>query len=851
VIRIARLATILAVVAAAAPLGPNEDSRQAGAQSCNVQISLDNPAENETVLPSQTVSGWAADQGATDGTGINAVVVTLDGALDSPDNRLIGVADYGSPRPDIAESLGERFTNVGFSVTWDTSTVPSGRHQLFVQTHTACGWETLSRPIVVQGTGSAAVAPTSGVAPVAAAASTPSPTVLAAAASAATSSVAAAARTPTVPVPAAAAGTPATASAASGPAVVTPGAIPVLPTSSAVKPPENLRLLAATTNSVTLAWNPPQGESPQGYVIYQATIGADGNSSPGGAVARLPAGTTSATISGLQDPSKYTYYFTIASINAAGNSTSPLSTAFVSTTPPGTRVALPPTPLAGTPATSAAPAAVAAGTGTPGVAAAAAVGTPTAAAGANGAFTATAAVNGTSVNLSWTAQPGAASYNVYGASLEAINPTAQDPALAGAPGAQPGPPNPLLGGVPPGAPMGPPGAPPGLPPGLPGRPPGFPPGVPPGAPPGMPLGVPPNGAPPGSNPLLASNRGPALTGPLNPLASSTPGTWMAVLQRVTTTSGTVPNLLPGGDYSFVVRSVNSGGQEYNQSAPVEVSIPLTPVAATVAGSAGAVGSTGPGTSPGSPPAAAAPGSTPGPAPAAGTPGFNLTAATTGPTSVQLNWSASSAAATYSVLVGRANGPMVPDPARSSLSTTSAQIDGLPVGSQFTFQIAAKDAAGTEVARSNPASVTITPPGAPGPTGAGSFPLAPTYVPTPVATPVGASNVYPPPPGTAGAPGSAPTAGGAQPTPGFTLTSNPADPGSANLQWTPLSNAAYYAVWSGPAGGPLQVSVPNTTNAAAFIPNLPGGQYTFQIRARDASGTEVAVSNPITVVVQPH
>ncbi len=95
-IRIAPLATILAVVVAAAQVGAAPSSRLAGAQSCNVQVNLDNPAEGATALPSQTISGWAADEAAASGTGINAVVVTLDGALDSPDNRLIGVADYGA-----------------------------------------------------------------------------------------------------------------------------------------------------------------------------------------------------------------------------------------------------------------------------------------------------------------------------------------------------------------------------------------------------------------------------------------------------------------------------------------------------------------------------------------------------------------------------------------------------------------------------------------------------------------------------------------------------------------------------------------------------------------------------------
>ena len=39
------------------------------------------------------------------------------------------------------------------------------------------------------------------------------------------------------------------------------------------------------------------------------------------------------------------------------------------------------------------------------------------------------------------------------------------------------------------------------------------------------------------------------------------------------------------------------------------------------------------------------------------------------------------------------------------------------------------------------------------------------------------------------------------------------------------------------------------DAEEFVSNLAAGQYTFQIRARDASGAEVAVSNPVTVNVQ--
>jgi hypothetical protein len=53
-----------------------------------------------------------------------------------------------------------------------------------------------------------------------------------------------------------------------------------------------------------------------------------------------------------------------------------------------------------------------------------------------------------------------------------------------------------------------------------------------------------------------------------------------------------------------------------------------------------------------------------------------------------------------------------------------------------------------------------------------------------------------------------------------------------------------------AGGQMQVVVPSTQNAAAYVPNLSPGQMTFQVRARDANGTDIAQSNSITVSVTP-
>ncbi|HZU06066.1 MAG TPA: fibronectin type III domain-containing protein [Chloroflexota bacterium] len=703
------------------------------AQNCDVRLTLDNPAEGASVEPQQMVSGWAADLAAPDGTGINAIVVSLDGALDSPDNRLIGVAEYGAPRPDIAEMLGdERFTASGFTLLWDTTTTPSGPHQLVVQAHTACGWQALSRPIIVSGGIAGATTPVAGA--VAPATLTPGPAAVAV-------------TTPTRSAP----------SGVVGGLVVTPGLLTPVPTSMAVKAPENLRLLATTTNGVTLAWDPPSAETPAGYLVHESYVLPGGANAPGIVIARLPATTTTVTITGLLDPTKYTYYFTVSALGPGGTA-SPYAASYVTTTPPGTRVALPPTPPAtglgavggaptpagSTPGPAGAPqpastllpgavGATAASTGTPTAAVAAVVGTPTPTPG--GPFTATATAAGNSaVTVSWNPQVGAAAYNVYGTSLVIVN---TPPAPA-----------------------------------------------------------------PGPNPLLGS---PPVQG-TSPLASATPGTWVPVLNNVQGNSALVTNLTPGGSYAFVVRAVNSAGQEFSQSVTApQVALPLVADTSSVA--------------PAGAPAVGTPGTGP-----AGT-GFTLTASPTSNAGVALSWTPLPGATTYAVLVSRGGSGFIPDPLRAALTTTSTTIEGLTPGSQLVFQVVARDAAGNELGRSNPAPVTVSTPLPPGPLGTGPYPPAPTYLATP-AVPA--------------------AAGGAT----LTLTSNPSNPGTANLQWTPLPGAASYDVWMAPAGGTLQLRIPATTNAAAYLSDLAPGQYTFQVHARDANGNEIAVSNPVTVTVLP-
>ncbi|HLI28125.1 MAG TPA: fibronectin type III domain-containing protein [Chloroflexota bacterium] len=366
------VAVVGAALASSFLLGPWLQ-RGSQAQTCDVRLGLDTPTEGARVSPHEEIRGWAIDLLADGGTGIDAIVVSLDGPLDSPDNRLIGVADYGSPRPDLVDALGdERFGAAGFSLGWDTSTVGgSGTHQLYVQAHSACGWHTVSRTVTLAGATSPSGPGPAGIGVVLPGAASPS-------------------ATPSAPRSAATA------------LAVTPTLLTPAPTSPSIRAPENVRLVATSPTSVTLAWDPPPGETPAGYLIYQSTVGPDGANTPGINVARVPGTQTTVTLDGLADPTRYTYFFTVSSLAANGQA-STYASSFVTTTPPGTRVPLP-AGVAGTGAARPTPAATASVPG--------AAGCPTPQ-GPN--FVAIACTSGPSTaTVTWVPQSDAAAYNVYG-----------------------------------------------------------------------------------------------------------------------------------------------------------------------------------------------------------------------------------------------------------------------------------------------------------------------------------------------------------------------------------------------------------------------------------------------------
>ena len=88
--------------------------------------SIDTPAENADLGGTISLSGWALDEAATDGTGVDRVRVLLSGVE-------IGDATLGDYRQDIAAAYGPRFATAGYHVSLDLARAAPGQHTVEVR----------------------------------------------------------------------------------------------------------------------------------------------------------------------------------------------------------------------------------------------------------------------------------------------------------------------------------------------------------------------------------------------------------------------------------------------------------------------------------------------------------------------------------------------------------------------------------------------------------------------------------------------------------------------------------------------------------------------------------------------
>jgi hypothetical protein len=94
-------------------------------------IVIDVPAANATVGTSVRVAGWAIEAGAATGTGVDAVHVWAY-PLAGGAPLLVGVASYGTARPDVGAFFGSRYTPSGFDVT---GSLPAGTYNIVAFAH--------------------------------------------------------------------------------------------------------------------------------------------------------------------------------------------------------------------------------------------------------------------------------------------------------------------------------------------------------------------------------------------------------------------------------------------------------------------------------------------------------------------------------------------------------------------------------------------------------------------------------------------------------------------------------------------------------------------------------------------
>jgi hypothetical protein len=97
---------------------------------------IDTPSNLVTLTPSFTISGWAIDQGALSGPGVDTVHIWAYPRVGAGfgDPTFLGVATYGIARPDVASFFGDSaYTNSGYRLT--VTGMPAGQWRLVAFAH--------------------------------------------------------------------------------------------------------------------------------------------------------------------------------------------------------------------------------------------------------------------------------------------------------------------------------------------------------------------------------------------------------------------------------------------------------------------------------------------------------------------------------------------------------------------------------------------------------------------------------------------------------------------------------------------------------------------------------------------
>jgi hypothetical protein len=112
-------------------------------------VSLEAPAPGATVGQPFVVGGWAIDQGAPSGTGIDAVHVYAVANSGAGASAFLGAAPNTGSRPDVGAAYGSQFTNSGF--TMSAGGLASGTYRLDVYVHSTVSgqWTVVSRLFTV------------------------------------------------------------------------------------------------------------------------------------------------------------------------------------------------------------------------------------------------------------------------------------------------------------------------------------------------------------------------------------------------------------------------------------------------------------------------------------------------------------------------------------------------------------------------------------------------------------------------------------------------------------------------------------------------------------------------------